>query len=385
MLAEQLLSDWPAERWQGRRLLVGVSGGADSVALLLALREAAQPGQLTVAHMNHGWRGAESDADQAFVVKLAGSLNLQCICRAPRDRDTQTTNQNDAEECREDAMLAKASAASGTSLEDAAGMEYGEQLRVTQWLTDKTEERARADRYQFFKQAAYEIGASYVVTAHTADDRIETLLHNMLRGSGLAGASSLVMFRPFDESLVLARPLLRKRRAEIEAFLKYRQQSFREDSSNKLSRYKRNFLRNQVMPLITEHYPAAPGSLLSFSELTEELLADWALLADRWLERVTRSLASSSVSMQRAKARWPISQFFLTPQADFCAEPWSIVQAALRQVWSQRGWPLADMSRAHWQAVHELGRRVTGVINLPGNLRGEAGEGFLAIGLAKGQ
>ena len=362
MLAKDLLADWPAERWMDRRLVVGVSGGADSVALLLALREVAEPQRLVVAHLNHGWRGAESDQDAAFVVKLCAQLGVRCVAALLRDRDSETASQSDGIASRDCAMLAKG------GVRDAVDYLEVDVVQTEMEGQRRTEEKAREARYQFFKKTAYEFGASYVVTAHTADDRIETLLHNMLRGAGLAGAASLVMFRPFDEDLVLVRPLLRKRRSDIEQFLAARGQSFRTDSSNLQVRYRRNFLRQQVLPLIAQPYPAAPDSLLNFSELAEELVADLNLLANRWLDRV------GYPALPRAAAF-----HFSAPQSAVTDTPWSVVHAALRKVWLDAGWPQADMSRAHWHSLRHLCTQPSGTINLPGNLRAEASGGRMLI------
>lgn len=382
MLATELLSEWPTERWVNRRLLLGVSGGADSVALLFALHELAGRDQLTVAHLNHGWRDKESDEDAAFVVKLCDKLDRPCITRKLQYRDTDSPSQNDDTTSRNAAMLAN-----NTSLDSLVFCNETSAGECNEVFADgllqksvKTEENARRARYEFFKQSAYEAGASYVLTAHTADDRVETLLHNLLRGSGPAGAASLVMFRTLDEDLVLVRPLLRKRRHEIETFLKVRAQETRHDSTNDSSHYKRNFLRREILPVLAQQFPGATENLLRYSELTEELLADWDKMAQTWLAQVEQELSSKNTSVRQAIQRWPEISFYLIPQSMVAATPWSVVQAALRQVWLKRGWPLADMSRTHWRALHDLAGQLAGVENLPAGLRAEIKDGFLAIG-----
>ncbi len=380
LLAKLLLSDWPPDRWQDRRLVVGVSGGADSIALLLALHELCVPGQLVVAHLNHGWRGRESDADQTFVVELCQSLDRPCITSLLQSRDSAQPSHNDFSDCDQVAMLAK-SDASLRSLNESARADGKPSELENAALATGSEESARRARYLFFQETAYQVGASYVVTAHTANDRVETLLHNMFRGGGLAGAASLVMLRPFAEDLVLARPLLRKHRREIEDFLKSRGQAFREDSSNSDTRYRRNFLRQQVLPLVTEHYPAAMESLLKFSELSEELLLDLEDLGAQWLAGLAGQLATSGIRSKARLERWPAEHWFTAPLPAFASTPWSVVHTALRRVWQERGWPLADMSRAHWQALRELSQLGSGVVNLPAKLRAEADDGILAIGL----
>ena len=356
-----LISDWPEAAWRDRRVVLGVSGGADSIALLLAMHEVAMPGRLVVAHLNHGWRGAESDGDADFVAELCARLDRACVVQLLRDRDKKDWSQSDASGSRDSAMLAKASVV-------PCGAGQGEVVAASEQL-------ARAARYDFFRETAYDVGASYVVTAHTADDRIETLLHNLLRGAGLAGATSLTMFRPFHQDLVLVRPLLRKRRSEIEAFLSARGQAFRNDSTNSQTRFRRNFLRHQVLPQLADHYPAAAESLLNFSELAEELSADLECLADRWLDRAARPAQSTSTQDLRPSSR------IVLAQAEVCAEPWTIVHYALRRLWLHCGWPQADMSREHWQSIRDLCSQSAAAINLPGNLRAEVAGGVLSIAL----
>ncbi len=164
MLAKELLSDWPAERWADRRLLVGVSGGADSVALLLALNELAAPGQLAVAHLNHGWRGQESDQDAAFVVKLCDDLSLPCHVGLLQDRDSLPSNQSDDTECRNVAMLAKA--IDGKAVKE---LEEADELKCNRkggWPGLKTEEHARRARYEFFKETAYQLALVMCYSAY---------------------------------------------------------------------------------------------------------------------------------------------------------------------------------------------------------------------------
>lgn len=371
VLARELLSDWPVGRWQDRKLLVGVSGGADSVALLLALHELAGAGQLVVGHLNHNWRGQESLDDQAFVEEMCASLNRPCFTALLQDRDSGLVSRSDDMVCRDAAMLAK-----GLS----CGDEESDELVISSGAEPRTEERARQARYRFFKECAYKVGASYILTAHTADDRVETLLHNLLRGTGLAGASSLVMLRPFDEDLMLVRPLLRKRRSEIESFLHTCRQPYRVDSSNFQMHYCRNFLRREALPLLAGQYPCAADNLLRFSELAEELSSDLDELAQRWLEELATQLGEPGESRRLARERWPAADYFLAPIAAMTTMPWSVIQIALRLQWQNRQWPLVDMSRTHWQALRELCQQKTGVLNLPGNLRAEVNDGYLAIG-----
>lgn len=377
MLAAELLDHWPQSGWAGRRLLVGVSGGADSVSLLLALSQLAAAGDLIAAHFNHGWRGAESDQDETFVVELCARLKRKCILRSTLAADLTKRNvasQNDSKVCREIAMHAK-----------------GSTLASEGELGTRSEESARAERYKFFKEAAYTIGASYIVTAHTADDRIETLLHNILRGSGLSGAASLRMFRPFDQDLVLVRPLLAKSREDVLRYLIAQGETYRQDSSNRQLQYKRNYIRQQLLPEIRSRYHDCDASLLRFSELAEEALSDIQLLAQQWLDKVAAERAARA---EIYLPIWSATSFWVLPRGAARGQVWTVLREALRQVWLRSGWPQADMTRDHWQCLRDIllstsSSASTSQMNslerqtlavLPGDLRVESWGDFLAIG-----
>jgi tRNA(Ile)-lysidine synthase len=123
------------------RGVVAVSGGADSVALLRALCACGVP--LVAAHVNHRLRGADSDADEAFVRELCAQLGVECRVKAV----------------------------------DVSALAAGDNLEST----------ARRVRYEFFAEVAAEVGAAWIATAHTADDQAETVLHRLIRGTGLQG------------------------------------------------------------------------------------------------------------------------------------------------------------------------------------------------------
>src|SRR5690606_32980229 len=161
----------------GTRVLAAVSGGADSVALALVLARLAESRAIDVtlaglAHLHHGLRGEDADADQAFVETLAASLGVPCVV--------------------ERADVAALAREGGESIE-AAG---------------------RRARYAFFERAATALGADRVATGHTIDDQAETFVLRLLRGAGLQGLSAI---RPRNGQVI--RPLLDVSRAEVEAHL----------------------------------------------------------------------------------------------------------------------------------------------------------------------
>ena len=232
-LEEKLAASWPPAAWQDLTLLVAVSGGADSVALLRALTavQGGGSGRIHAAHFNHHLRAAESDADQAFVVELCHGLGIAC--------EVGHTAGSLAE-------------VPGTGLEEAA----------------------RAARYDFFRQAAERLGARYLATAHTADDQAETILHRVIRGTGVAGLAGIARVRSLGPAVSLIRPLLGVRRGEVLAYLEELRQPYRRDSSNDDRRFTRNRLRRELLPLLASQYNAGVvEALLRLGSLAGEAQA----------------------------------------------------------------------------------------------------------------
>lgn len=228
----------------GMRLAVAVSGGADSVALLRALHErSAELGLvLSVAHLHHGLRGEEADGDLAFVRTLAGELGIEFY------------------EARVD-----------TAAEAKA---HGETI----------EEAARRLRYSWFRSLLSKspLHAMAVVTAHTRDDQVETVLAKFLRGAWTEGLSGIHPVIEFDEGRIV-RPLLGTTRAEVEAYLKGIGQSWREDSSNRNVTFTRNRIRHELLPLLEGWNPRL-----------KEHLAGMATLAgdeERWWQAEVEKIA----------------------------------------------------------------------------------------------
>jgi len=228
----------------GDRVLAAVSGGADSVlmlALLLAHR-ARCPFSVHVAHVNHGLRGRESDADEAFVRRLAGRHGL------PR-----TAGRVDLARRR------------------------GESSSV--------EQRARLARRAFLRKAAAEAGCGKIALGHTLDDQAETILMWLLRGSGRGGLSGM---EPVTRDGII-RPLIEMRREEIREGLEQAGERFREDASNLDPRRTRNRIRLEILPALEEAFPAAAATLAA----TAGILADEDAYLD---DRAARLLAAAERS-----------------------------------------------------------------------------------------
>lgn len=199
---------------QGDRIAVGVSGGADSVALLrfLAALRPQFGWDLVVCHIHHGLRGAEADRDEHFVRALAEQLGLPCA----------------------------------VSRIDAAALALRDHISV--------EEAGRTARYAFFAQTAGEGGR--IATAHTLDDSIETVLMNLVRGTGLRGLCGIPRIRGN-----IVRPLLDCTRAEVEDYLGALGQPYCTDSTNLTDDYTRNRIRHDILPRLCALNPNFPGAM----------------------------------------------------------------------------------------------------------------------------
>jgi tRNA(Ile)-lysidine synthase len=216
----------------GDKLVVAVSGGADSVCLLhiLAQRRGELDLELHVAHLNHQLRGAESDADTSYVSALAHKLGVPA-----------TIERRDVAAYRDQ---------KGGSLEEAA----------------------REVRYSFLAEVAREINAAKVVVGHTCDDHIETVLMHLLRGSGTAGLCglqphSVLQYGENGGQLEVVRPLLEITRQETLGYCRRHNLSPRSDSSNASLSFLRNRVRLELLPVLRSYNPGIDKSLLRLADI----------------------------------------------------------------------------------------------------------------------
>jgi tRNA(Ile)-lysidine synthase len=203
----------------GCRVVVALSGGADSVALLLILRELEAHGDVTVAgaaHLNHQLRGADADEDERFCAALCARLGVPFVA--------------------ERIDVASLARAERRSVEDAA----------------------RRARYGFFERAADACGAGAIAVAHTKDDQAETFLLRLLRGAGTRGLAAI---HPRAGRVV--RPLLDVDRAALRGYLAARDQPFREDASNADVSIPRNRVRHELLPLLESRFSPAVADVLA--------------------------------------------------------------------------------------------------------------------------
>ena len=203
----------------GGRVLVALSGGADSVAMLLLLRELEQDGALALAgaaHLHHGLRGPDADADEAFCAALTARLGTPFVS--------------------ERADVAALARAQKRSIEDAA----------------------RTARYLFLDRVAIGLGADVVAVAHTQDDQAETFLLRLLRGAGPRGLGSI---RPRTGRVI--RPLIDLERAELRAYLEATGESWREDATNADVAIPRNRVRHLLIPYLESRFSPAIVAVLA--------------------------------------------------------------------------------------------------------------------------
>lgn len=202
-------------------ILCAVSGGVDSMYLLCRLREWNYP--VAAAHFHHGLRGAEADRDLDFVRGFCERKNIPFISEKG----------------------------------DTAGYAASRHLGM--------EEAARVLRYAFLERAADRMGAAVIATAHTADDNAETILMNLVRGSGLHGLGGIPPVRGR-----IRRPMLDVSRREAEEYLESRKIPHVEDSSNRDDVFLRNRIRHHVLPLLKAENPAFLAALFRTAKLVRE-------------------------------------------------------------------------------------------------------------------
>ncbi|MDD5127327.1 MAG: tRNA lysidine(34) synthetase TilS [Dehalococcoidales bacterium] len=230
------------------KLLVAVSGGADSVCLLhvlYGLREELGI-DLHVAHLNHRLRGVDSDADARYVAGLARRLGIPA------------------------------------TIESADVAAYRKQHRLS------LEEAAREVRYSFLAETAKRIGAERVAVGHTSDDNIETILLHLVRGSGtrgLRGLQPLSRWRHSGNRLTIIRPLLKMSRAETAAYCRQHRLKPRLDTSNLSLSPLRNRIRHKLLPLLRSYNPQVGAALLRTANIAADELAFFeAETASLWKE-----------------------------------------------------------------------------------------------------
>ncbi|MDO5689246.1 MAG: tRNA lysidine(34) synthetase TilS [Tissierellia bacterium] len=228
----------------GDRVVLGVSGGVDSMVMLDLFHRLQDQWELSlvIAHINHLTRGTESDGDEALVKRIAEQLGHPFALR----RESMP--------------------------------------KMAQELKISEEDAGRRIRYGFFQELVMKQPGTLLCVAHNQDDQVETILLNILRGTGLEGLCGMQ-----PQSGHLLRPLLHFSRAQIEAYADEKEVAYREDSSNQSNDYRRNALRNQLLPQLREQFnPAVDQALLRLSEHARgelEILESWT---QSTMEQITK-------------------------------------------------------------------------------------------------
>ena len=280
----------------GEKVLVAVSGGQDSVALLHLLVNLAKEMDFSLhaAHLNHMFRGREGEEDAIFVRELAEKYSLPVTLEAV---DVPAY-------CRETGLSSQAA--------------------------------AREIRYRFLQSVAQEKSAGKIALAHHADDQAETILINFLRGAGTGGMKGIL---PVREGLYI-RPLLSQRRWQIEDYCRLQGLSFRTDSTNLKTIYQRNRIRLTLLPQLAEEYnPEIVQALLRQSEICQE--------EDHYLEEQARS------AYLRVKTELPEGGVGLT-LATLRLLPIALARRVLRLAWRDLTGSERDLTFAHSEKVLSL-------------------------------
>ncbi|MHC4879287.1 MAG: tRNA lysidine(34) synthetase TilS [Planctomycetota bacterium] len=281
------------------RVLVAVSGGADSVALLRGLHALSNNLPLTcvAAHINHGLRGAESDQDAAWVSELAKQLGVEVYLRSA-DLNLDVS--------------------SGKSLEEAA----------------------RNRRYALLTEIAVAANCGAVAVAHTADDQTETVLHHLIRGTGIAGLAGIPKSRSLSDRIQLIRPLLSVRRELVEQWLRDIGQDYRTDASNIDRRFTRNRIRHDLLPLLEQQFNSAFRQVLaSLSEQAAETSAFLRRHAEDLADDVLQSSGPETIRVDCL----PLQSLDRV-----------LIREVLRVIWGRAGWPLKRMGFREWQRLADL-------------------------------
>lgn len=239
-------------------LMVCVSGGKDSVVLLDALWYISGmiPMKIIITHCNHNLRGDESDQDEQFVRHLGKKYSIPTFC---------------------------------TSVNVSA---YSKKYKQSIELA------ARNLRYKFFERIAKEQSVPYILTAHTKDDTVETMLFNLVRGTGIKGITGIPKKRELDQNITVYRPMIPISRQEISEYADERQLEWREDSSNTNLSYTRNKIRHKLLPLLKEEFnPSVLDTLYRFAEFAKGAESLVAKNVETYLPHVLTKKTNTSITI----------------------------------------------------------------------------------------
>ncbi len=292
---------------------------------LIAARE--QGGEITVGHIDHQLR-PESGADSEWVQQQCTALGVRCLT---------------------------------------------EKIVLTGSVGPRTaiEEQARHARYAALIRMSRTVGATAVLTGHTADDHAETILHHLFRGTGLRGLSGIPEVRTLAEVLVVWRPLLSIRRVAIVACLSELQQPSLTDSTNSSGAFTRNRIRNELLPwLERELNPRSVEALVRLAEQTAEQQSWIELEAERLLAAALIGPASEVVRLDRPllAAAHPV-----------------LARECFVRLWVQQNWPRQAMTAEHWHRLVEVcAEHGPPAVQMPGGIDVRRRGQMLVVGRVEG-
>lgn len=280
-------------------VVVAVSGGADSTALLrgLVMLRDDRRLRLVAAHLDHALRDDSAD-DARWVQQLCDRFDVPLHTR------------------RVDVAAVAAERRTGL------------------------EETARDLRRTFLAEVARETGAKWVALAHTADDQAETILHRLVRGSGLRGLAGIAERSPLWDGIQLIRPLLGVSRADIEAWLRELGQDWRVDASNADPGFTRNRIRHELLPLLRRDFnPRVDDILRRLGEQARETADLVESLAAEYLSRALRECGPERVQLD---------------VTEFASLPRHLVREVGALLWRRQNWPAQPMTFDHWDRLAGL-------------------------------
>ena len=263
------------------RSVLAVSGGMDSMALCSLLLDSGV--DFSVAHCNFQLRGADSLEDERFVIRKAGELGLECHTR--RFETSQ----------------------------------YAEENRLSVQMA------ARALRYAWFDEILDQTGSSLLLTAHHADDNLETFLINLSRGSGIRGLTGIP-----ERTGRIIRPLLPFSRQDIEEFASESHLEWREDQSNAEDKYLRNRIRNQLIPVIKQTFPSFLESFrLSLSHLKETRHLAEDRLREAWLGTTSSENGITRIEIEKLRSFGNLKACLFGLLRDYGFTQWNDIEELL--------------------------------------------------------
>lgn len=298
----------------GDTVLAAVSGGPDSVLLLrvlCSLKNKLKIREICVCNLDHGIRGNESAEDSRFVRSLACKLGLRFIHKT-----------------------VKICSEGGRNL--------------------STEERAREERYKFFKESARSVGANVVATGHTIDDQAETVLMRFISGSSMKGMAGIAPVRSLGKIRVI-RPLIELEKKDVVGFLDREGVEYRVDSTNAQPVYFRNVVRGRIIPFLEKFNPRLKRAMFNLAEHMREDL--------EFVSAAKRAASGKIFGRQGGLAGVAIKDMVVQPKA--------IQKEILRDLLESSGGEIKRLSFRHWKQLEDLLVRKSkgNSVDLPGGIR----------------